>query len=147
MRIAARALCTLAVVATALPSVAHDHATGVVKERMDAMTQMARRNKAISQHISDKRELASIKADAEAIAALASHIVHVFPAGSTQPPTQARGAIWQNWSDFEGKARALETASRALAATNPGDPAALRIAAAAMTRTCSDCHEAYRTKK
>ena len=147
MNIAKWALCALAIAAACTPSAAHDHATGIVKERMEAMTSMAKRQKAISQHLKDKRELATIKADAEAIASLASHIPHMFPAGSTQPPTQARGTIWQNVSDFESKARALETASRALAATSPGDSGALGLAAAAVTRECSGCHEKYRVRK
>jgi len=146
MNIVKWALGALAIAAACTPSAGHDHATGLVKDRMEAMTSMAKRQKAISQHIKDKRELATIKADAEAIASLASHIPHLFPAGSTQAPTQARGTIWQNVSDFESKARALETASRALAATNPGDFGALRLTAAAVTRECSGCHEKYRIR-
>ena len=131
----------------AIPSVAHEHAIGVVKERMDAMTLMAKHHKTIGEHIKSKRDLAAIKADAEAIAALSGHITHLFPTGSTQPPTQARAAIWQNWADFESKATALETTSKALAGTNPADAAAMNTAAAALTRACSGCHERYRTRK
>jgi cytochrome c556 len=90
MNIAKWSLCALTIAAACTPSAAHDHATGIVKERMEAMTSMAKRQKAISQRLKDKRELATIKADAEAIASLASHIPHMFPAGGTQPPTQAR---------------------------------------------------------
>src|SRR4029077_10603222 len=90
---------------------AHDHATGIVKERMDAMESMAKHMKAISERIKSNHDLAAIKADAEAIAALAPHIAHQFPPGSTQYPTQAKTAIWQNWPDFEKKVRALETES------------------------------------
>ena len=60
-------------------------------------------------------DLAKVKTDAEAIVEHAVHIAHLFPAGSTQSPTRARAAVWQNWSDFEKKAKALEAASRALA--------------------------------
>lgn len=147
MKHAAFVLCTLALVATDLPMQAHEHATGVVKERMDAMTSMAKHHKTTGERIKARRDLAGVKADAEAIAALASHIAHLFPAGSTQPPTQARAAIWQNWADFENKATALETASKKLAATSPADAAALGAAASAVTHACSDCHEKYRARR
>ena len=94
------ALCVLAIATACLPSAAHDHATGVVKERMEMMEAMAKRLKAIRERIDAKRYLAAIKADAEAIAAHAPHLVHLFPPGSTQKPTDARAAIWQNWSDL-----------------------------------------------
>jgi cytochrome c556 len=146
MRTAAIALCALAIALTGAPLAAHDHASGVVKERMDAMTDMAKRQKAISQRLKSKRDLAGIKADAEAIAAHAAHIVHLFPAGSTQSPTRARAAVWQNWPDFENKAKALEAASRTLAATGGDDPK-MPLAAEAVTRACTACHETYRARK
>jgi cytochrome c556 len=147
MRRATLALPTIVAVVLAGPVAAHEHATGVVKERMDAMSDMAKHQKAISQRLQNKRDLTAIKADAEAIAAHAPHITHLFPAGSTQKPTQARPAVWQNWSDFENKAKALETASRALAETSASDVQALTAAATALTRTCADCHEKYRARK
>jgi hypothetical protein len=69
MRIATIAFCALAIATACLPSAAHDHATGVVNERMDMMEAMAKRLKAIRERIDGKRDLAVIKADAEAIAA------------------------------------------------------------------------------
>jgi cytochrome c556 len=145
MRTTVTALCAL-IIAMAAPLAAHEHATGVVKERMDAMTDMAKRQKAISQRLKSKRDLARIKADAEAIADHAAHIAHLFPAGSTQPPTRARSAIWQNWADFENKAKALEAASRTLAGMS-GDNPKMPLAAESMTRTCTACHETYRARK
>jgi len=134
-------------VAACLPSAAHDHATGVVKERMDMMEAMAKRLKAIRERIDAKRDLAAIKTDAEAIAAQAPHLVHLFPPGSTQRPTDARGAIWQNWSDFERKVTALETQSRKLASTRADDLAALSAQSRAVTEACGACHEKYRIKR
>jgi cytochrome c556 len=147
MRNAAIGLVILMALAANLPSAAHEHATGIVKERMDAMTVMDKRVRAIVRHVRSHRDLASIKADAETIASHAAHIAHLFPNGSMQPPTRARRTIWQNWADFEEKAKALETASRALAATKPDNAAALGAAVQAMTRTCDACHETYRTRK
>jgi len=147
MKTATIALCALAIAAACLPSAAHDHATGVVKERMDMMEVMAKRLKAIRERIDAKRDLAAIKTDAEAIAAQAPHLVHLFPPDSTQKPTDARGAIWQNWSDFERKATALETQSRKLASTSADDLPALSAQSRAVTEACGACHEKYRIKR
>jgi cytochrome c556 len=147
MKTATIIFCALAIAAGCLPSAAHDHATGIVKERMEMMEAMAKRLKAIRERIDGKRDLAAIKADAEAIAAHAPHVVHLFPPGSTQKPTDARAAIWQNWSDFERKAIALETESKKLMATGADDPAALNAQVRAVTEACGACHEKYRTKR
>jgi len=141
------ALCVLTIAAACLPSAAHEHATGVVKERMDMMEAMAKRLKAIRERIDGKRDLAAIKADAEAIAAHAPHLVHLFPPGSTQKPTDARAAIWQNWGDFERKTAALEAASKKLMSISSDDLAALSAQARAVTEACGACHEKYRTKR
>ena len=147
MRIAAMALGALSIVAACLPSVAHDHATGVVKERMEMMEALAKRMKAIRERIDGKRDLAAIKADAAAIASHAPHIVHLFPPGSTQRPTDARGTIWQNWADFERKASALEVESKKLMNASPDDFGKMSEQARAVLQACGACHEKYRTKR
>jgi len=129
------------------PGFAHDHATGIVKERMDAMESMAKHMKAVSERIKNKRDLAAIKMDAEAIAALAPHITHQFPPGSTQHPTQAKASIWQNWADFESKARVLEIESGKLAKMSSEDFGAFSTQMRAVSQACGSCHEQYRAKK
>lgn len=137
-----------ACLASAAPSVAHDgHVTGVVKERMDMMVIMAKRMKAIRERIDGKRDLAAIKADAEVIASHAPHMVHLFPPGSTQRPTEARAAIWQNWKDFERMATALEVESKKLMTVSPEDFKALNAQVRAVTQSCRACHEIYRSKR
>ena len=133
--------------AIALPAKSHDHATGVVKERMELMEAIGKRMKAIKSRIKEKRQLNAIKDDAKAIAASAPHIVHLFPLGSTQHPTEARATIWQNFADFELKAKALEDESAKLAKTADNDSAALAAQVRAVSETCSGCHEAYRVKR
>jgi cytochrome c556 len=147
MRIATSSLCVLAIAAACVPSAAHDHATGVVKERMDMMELMAKNMKAIRERIDGKRDLASIKADADDIASHAEHILHLFPPGSTQRPTDARATIWQTWSDFERKATALEVESKKLAKASPSDFGKLSEQVRALSQTCVACHEKYRVKR
>jgi len=146
MRAVAVALCALVVAAACLPSAAHDHATGVVKERMEMMEVMAKRMKAIRERIAGKRDLAAIKADAEVIASHAPHMVHLFPPGSTQRPTEAKRTIWQNWPDFERKAVALEAESKKLANMDPNNLDALSAQVRAVSQACGACHESYRTR-
>ena len=137
----------LAIMADLSNTVAHEHATGVVKERMDLMEGMAKRMKAIRERIEAKRDLGLIKADAEAIASSAPHVVHLFPPGSSQRPTEARSTIWRNWSDFERWARTLEAESKKLSETRMDDAVALGAQVRAVTQACGGCHEKYRVKR
>src|SRR3954451_2932271 len=70
----------------------HDHSkvTGVVRERMDAMAEMARRMKSITRRVRSQEMLASVADDANVVKDLAAKIVPLFPSGSTQQPTEAR---------------------------------------------------------
>ena len=110
------------------------------------MEVMAKRMKAIRERIEGKRDLAAIKADAEVIASHAPHMVHLFPPGSTQRPTEAKRTIWQNWPDFERKAVALETESKKLANMDSNNFDALSAQVRAVSQTCGACHEPYRTR-
>lgn len=145
LRMAGTALAAVYIAVT--PAIGHDHATGVVKERMEQMDTMAKLMKAIGERIKSKRDLAAIKADAIAISALAPHVTHLFPKGSTQAPTEAKLTIWNNWPDFENKARALEVESGKLANISADDFAALSTQVRAVSQACGACHEKYRAKK
>jgi cytochrome c556 len=125
---------------------AHDHATGVVKERMDAMERMAKAMKAIAQNIKASRNLASIKNEAQTVHDLAEKITPLFPAGSTGHPSGAKPIIWKQWPDFEAKARALASESQKLAAVDAVDSKSLAAQARAVSQTCGGCHELYRQK-
>jgi hypothetical protein len=67
--------------------------TGVVRERMDAMAEMGRRMKSITNRVRSKDMLASVPDDANVIKVLAAKIIPLFPQGSMQPPTDATPAI------------------------------------------------------
>jgi cytochrome c556 len=141
--------CAIAIYASlvVMPATAHDHATGVVKERMGMMEAMARSVKSIRERIRDKRDLPAIKADAKALLEHSRHLSHLFPAGSTQPPTDASAAIWKNWADFEARAKAMEAASANLANADVVDAAKLGVLVRAVSQSCSGCHELYRVKR
>jgi len=136
----------IAVLVLAVPARSHDHATGVVKERMDMMEEMAKRMKVIRARIDTKTSLSAIREDAGSIASHAPHLVHLFPPESTQKPTDAKSAIWHNWPDFERKAAVLETESKKLMNISADDLTALSAQFRAVSAACSGCHEKYRTK-
>jgi cytochrome c556 len=146
MRISAIALSAVVLMPACLPAAAHDHATGVVKERMDMMEAMAKRMKAIRARIDGRRDLAGIKAEADAIAVSTPHIIHLFPPVSNRRPSEASASIWQNWPDFERMAEALEAESKKLASVEPRDIDALSAQFRALAAACGACHEKYRTK-
>jgi cytochrome c556 len=147
MQILKASFCAVMLATSCLIAAAHNHATGVVRERMEMMESMAKRMKAIRERVDRKGDLAAVKSDAEAIASQAPHLVHLFPPGSTQKPTDARSAIWQNWPDFERKASELEAESKKLMSASPEDYGAISAQVRAVTQTCVVCHEKYRTKR
>jgi cytochrome c556 len=136
----------LAVLLLPLPSAGHEGATGIVKERMDAMEGMAKAMKVITQTIKSGRDLASIRKQAQVVHDLAGKMTPLFPAGSTGHPSGAKPVIWKQWSDFEAKARALSAESGKLAAIDASDTKALVGQARMVSQTCSGCHELYRQK-
>jgi cytochrome c556 len=125
----------------------HEHATGVVRERMELMTDMGKRVLAISKRLRVNKELDRIPNDATAIQELAGKITKQFPPGSTQFPTAAKSVIWQQWDDFIEKAKKLETEIKKLSATNSADGDALRAQFRAVAFACDGCHETYRVPK
>src|SRR3954452_11710383 len=127
----------------------HDHSkvTGVVRERMDAMEEMGRRMKSITNRVRSKDMLASVPEDAKVIKVLATKIIALFPQGTMQPPTDATPAIWKDFGDFESKAKALEREAAKLSEMKVAEARALATQVAAVRETCSGCHERYRVKQ
>jgi cytochrome c556 len=77
-------------------------------------------------------------------------IPSVFPQGSGPEAgkTDALPVIWQNWTDFQAKAKALETESeKLLQLAQAGDEAGFKAQFPAVGRSCGGCHETYRVKK
>jgi cytochrome c556 len=125
---------------------AHEGATGVVKERMDAMESMAKAMKAVNQRLKHKRDLDAVKADARSIQEAAAKMLSLFPPGTNGHPSGAKAAVWRNWPDFEAKARVLATESGKLAEADTRDAKTLAAQARRISDACGSCHELYRVK-
>jgi len=125
---------------------AHQGATGIVKERMDAF-------KASQQHL--KSVIAAAKADefkqveklARQLAEWGKAMPEYFPADSAHPPSEAAPAIWQDFSGFSAAADRFTQSSIALAtAGTTEDKKAIFSAIEAVAASCKSCHSDYRLK-
>jgi cytochrome c556 len=125
----------------------HDHATGVVKERMITMTSLGERLLAISKRLRANKDLDKIAGDAHVIHELAATISKQFPPGSTQFPTAAKPAVWQDWATFENNAKKLEKEAEKLMNTNVSDRDGIRAQFRAVAFACDGCHETFRVPK
>jgi cytochrome c556 len=146
-RLIATSILAAAIISTALAHEGHEHATGVVRERMELMTDMGKRMLATSKRLRANKDLEGVTNDARAIHELASKITPLFPVGSTQFPTAAKPAVWQEWDDFNNKAKVLEKESEKLISANTKDGDALRAQFRAVAFACDGCHEKYRVPK
>ena len=132
------------------PARAHDGATGLVKERMDAMTTIGAAMKTLASMI--RRQTPHDPAKIRSVAlAIADHggqsLLDLFPHESLKAPTRARANIWTGWREFSELANGLSTAARELADAADGPTAVTKTAFTRLSRVCSGCHDVYRLKK
>ena len=123
---------------------AHEGATGIVKQRMDEMEQIGRVVKRINERLKSKRGLAEIARDAGEIHTAAGRVPSLFPQGSRDGHSDATPAVWERWSEFVAAARTLEGKLRSWplppVRTGTGHSGAVPIYDAA----CSGCHDVFR---
>ncbi|MCT4656001.1 MAG: cytochrome c [Cohaesibacter sp.] len=96
---------------------AHGGATGVVKERMDAMGMMGDAVKALKDMMQGKTALnAEIVRKQAAIIQKHSGeaLTKTFPEGSLDKPTEAKPEIWTDWERFTALANQLESYAEGL---------------------------------
>ena len=111
-------LVAVATSSVAVIALAHGGATGIVKERMDAMMAMGASVKAVAPMM--RRE---IPYDAEVVKSaaqvFATHsgeaMTKLFPEGSGGGASDATPEVWSEWERFEGLAAQLETYANGLA--------------------------------
>lgn len=131
---------------------AHDGASGVVRERMDAMSAIGKNMKPIGRMLKGGApyDPASVAKAAKAIAQHGGEaFTALFPDDSLQSPTEAAPAIWTDWQTFSGYADDLRSSAAALEtlARDGADKQAVAGAFGTLAGTCKSCHEAFRIKK
>lgn len=152
-----------------MTALAHKGASGIVKQRMEAMKAMGTSMKAVAAMVKGKTtyDAAKLKQAATTIKAHAEKMPGMFPKGSTKHPSEAKSEIWKRWTDFEALAKRLASYAGALeqAANNPmakmprnmtpqmmTDPEQLQLMPPKMVfvqigKTCSSCHKDFRKPK
>lgn len=138
-------------------AVAHGGATGIVKERMDAMEKIGAATKSVGEMLRGKAgfDAGAIEAAANEIKAHAGgKMTELFPQGSLDHPSEASPKIWQDWAGFEAKANdlaekagQLATVAGAGGASTSEGKQAVAAAFGAVAGTCKACHQTYRVKK
>jgi len=132
-------------------ALAHVGATGIVKERMDAMSAIGDQMKIIGQMLkSGGLDDAKVSAAAGAIAGHGGEaMTRLFPENSLQHPTEATPAIWAEWPKFEALAGDLQSSALTLKdlAEDGAGKADISAAFGTLAATCKECHESFRVKK
>ncbi len=123
-------ITAIAISGVGLAALAHSGATGVMKERMDAMGEMGDAMKRLAPMM---RGQTGYDPDVVRNAAntmighAGTQMTGLFPEGSNGAPSEALDAIWEDWEEFAALAEALRTSAEGmkLAADNglagPGD--------------------------
>ena len=125
MKISITALAVIAT--TTVAAIAHSGATGVVKERMDAMGEMQNSLETLTKIMRGQQEYdaAAVKAHAATIKSHAGEsLTEKFPEGSTDHPSEALPAVWTDWERFSELAQRLETLAGGLESAAENIPAA-----------------------
>ncbi len=144
-------LATLGAIALSTTVLAHKGATGVVKQRMMAMTAIADEIKLVASMLRGKQafDTKTISSGAAIIQSHAQKLTALFPAGSLDKPTTATPAIWEKPEEFTRLTEALAFHANALAesANSTNSAKGIRQDFIALTGTCKSCHEQFRVKK
>jgi len=140
----------LFVLLTAVPALAADQASDVVKYRQSAMKAMGAHMTAMSlvvkKQISDRSQLA---AHAAALRDLSGGLPKFFPrgTGNDKTKTAAKNEVWQRFSEFEAGFVKLQRESNSLAeAARRGDAKAFDAQFETVANACAACHRTFRVK-
>lgn len=134
--------------ATTVSALAHEGATGVVKERMLMMKDISSQMKTLGLMIKGDVQFEAKTASSAArnIANHGQEMLILFPEGSVHEPSKALEAIWQEWAQFERLVDDFNTKASELSASSKTASAPSEIAPQfkALTQTCSTCHQDFR---
>lgn len=119
-----------------------------LKDRKAGFQNNATQMRAIKGVLDAKGAVAPIAVSAQSMADFSAKIAGLFPKGSDAGDTKALPAIWADFSDFEAKAKAFETAAKNLqqVAASGASIEDVQKAYGAVGATCGGCHEKYRAK-
>lgn len=144
-----RSVALISVVSMATAALAHQNVHNpAVQARMDNMTALARQVEVLGTMARGETVFDAMAANAalDRISGQANRIVDLFEAPETDPQSEARAGIWENFANFSGRAQELELLAMELAGSVE-DRGTLLTALRRVGATCSGCHEDYRLNR
>lgn len=152
-----RAVLTLTVaiaLAAAFGVMAHSGATGIVKQRMDAMSDMGDHSKLLGKMFKGKVDfdLQAVRDAADAFVEHAGEMLQLFPDTKDSRhghKSQSKQVVWEDWDDFSEQVESFLSASQSLRDVSHAsdDEAELKKAFFAAAKGCKSCHKVYRKPK
>ena len=143
-------LTALALLAFVPLALAHEGATGVVKERMDLMDTQKEAMKVIGAMAKGQAPFDAAKAAEAAgeIEETSKQIPELFPEGTHGHPSEAKPEVWTKWDEFAADAEGLETAAKdlILALEAPGAPD-WKPKFKGVIDACKTCHKTFREEE
>lgn len=131
-------------------TLAHQGATGVVKERMELMKALGDHMKSMAAMVKGKVpfDAGQMAAGAQAIQDKAPKMVHLFPEGSLRKPSEALPSIWQQWDKFSELAERLTSEAGGLSdIAVAGSRREIMVQFTRVGKTCSGCHTDFRKEQ
>jgi cytochrome c556 len=128
---------------------AHEEATGVVKERMDLMETQKDAMKVLGAMAKGQVPFDAAKATAAAkeIESTSANILQLFPEGSGGEPSEAKPEIWTQWEKFTTDTERLATAAAALEETVSSESHEWKAKFKDVIDACKTCHKTFRAEK
>lgn len=127
---------------------AHSGATGIVKERMEAMKEIGGEMKIIGGMFRGKItfDAKRLEKAAGVIGGHAEKIENLFPKGSDHKPTRALPEIWKNKAEFDRIGKDLMSAAAALSKSSKTAQSVddIKMDLIGVGKTCKACHKQFR---
>ncbi len=141
----------LLVIVLTVAAIAHNGASGIVKERMDLMSSIGKAMKTIGTMIKGTTAYDAGLAEKAAVA-ISNHaekITSLFPADDPGELSEALPAVWESWDEFETMSDTLKTEANKLAifASTSVSGSEITVQFLAVGNTCKSCHEKFRQKR
>ena len=110
-------ITAVVIAGSGLAALAHSGATGVMKERMDAMGEMGDAMKSLTPMMRGQTaydpDVVRNAADTM-VRHAGTQMTELFPEGSNGAPSEALDAIWEDWEEFAALAEALRTSAEGM---------------------------------
>lgn len=130
---------------------AHEGASGVVKQRMDMMEDVAKSMKVIGDMVQEKTTFdgEGAKSAALTIRKHGTHFPKLFEEKTLEKPSEALPAIWDDWAEFTEIFDDMNVHSEKIAELAPIAENAEELEAEfrLLGKACAACHTKFRVKQ